>query len=96
MSICVRSYRKKVAEQVGEEVEHDICKDVNEEIHKEDGDAVRLFYEPNAKRYFHASVVMSYDEEAMQPEVKDSNLKNLIYDWNSILRDPERERIANI
>lgn len=39
---------------------------------------------------------MSYDEEAMQPEVEDSNLKNLIYDWNSILRDPERERIANI
>lgn len=50
------TYRKKVAEQVGEEVEHDICKDVNEEIHKEDGDAVRLFYEPNAKRYFHATM----------------------------------------
>lgn len=50
------TYRKKVAEQVGEEVEHDICKDVNEEIHKENGDAVRLFYEPNAKRYFHATM----------------------------------------
>lgn len=49
-------YRKKVAEQVGEEVEHDICKDVNEELHKEDGDEVRLFYEPNAKRYFHATM----------------------------------------
>ena len=46
--------------------------------------------------YKTGSVVMSYDEEVMQPEVKDSNLKNLIYDWNSILRDPERERIANI
>ena len=46
--------------------------------------------------YKTGSVVMSYDEEAMQPEVEDSNLKNLIYDWNSILRDPERERIANI
>lgn len=46
--------------------------------------------------YKTGSVVMSYDEEAMQPEVKDSNLKNFIYDWNSILRDPERERIANI
>lgn len=50
------NYRKKVAEQVGEEMEHDICKDVNEEVHKEDGDAVRLFYEPNAKRYFHATM----------------------------------------
>ena len=50
------TYRKKVAEQVGEEVEHDICKDVNEEKHKENGDAVRLFYEPNAKRYFHATM----------------------------------------
>ena len=46
--------------------------------------------------YKTGSVVISYDEEAMQPEVKDSNLKNFIYDWNSILRDPERERIANI
>lgn len=50
------NYRKKVAEQIGEGEEHDICKEVNEEVHKENGDVVRLFYEPNAKKYFHATM----------------------------------------
>lgn len=50
------AYRKKVAERVGEEEEHDICKEVNEEAKDTNGDAIRLFYEPNSKRYFHATL----------------------------------------
>lgn len=42
------------------------------------------------------SVTMSYDAETMQPEIDDSNLKRFISEWDSILRDPEAERIANI
>lgn len=50
------AYRKKVAEQVGEEMERDICKEATEEKKTTDGDTVRLFYEPNAKKYFHATM----------------------------------------
>ncbi len=50
------NYRKKVAEQVGEEAEKDICKETQKEVQTVDGDVVRLFYEPNAKKYFHATL----------------------------------------
>lgn len=50
------NYRKKVAEQVGEEAEKDICKETQKEVQTIDGDVVRLFYEPNAKKYFHATL----------------------------------------
>lgn len=50
------AYRRKVAEQVGREVEQDIHKDVGKETPKENGDVVHLFYEPNAKKYFHATM----------------------------------------
>ncbi len=42
------------------------------------------------------NVTIKYNSETMQPEANDSDLKSLIYDWDSILRDPEKERIANI
>lgn len=42
------------------------------------------------------SVLMSYIAESMQPTVDDSELKQLIKDWDSILRDPKRERLADI
>lgn len=42
------------------------------------------------------SVIVQYDEETMNPIADDHDLRKLIRDWDSILRDPERERIANI
>ena len=42
------------------------------------------------------AVLMTYNEHSMQGVIDDSDLKQLIKDWDSILRDPERERIANI
>ena len=42
------------------------------------------------------SVIVQYDEETMSPIADDHGLRKLIRDWDSILRDPERERIANI
>ena len=39
---------------------------------------------------------MTYNAYSMQGVIDDSNLKQLIAEWDSILRDPERERIANI
>lgn len=42
------------------------------------------------------AVLMTYNEHNMQGVIDDSDLKQLIKDWDSILRDPERERIANI
>lgn len=50
------TYRKKVAEQVGEEVENDISKEAKKEVQTIDGDVVRLFYEPNSKKYYHATL----------------------------------------
>ena len=50
------NYRKKVAEQVGAAAENDICKESQKEVQSVDGDVVRLFYEPNAKKYFHATM----------------------------------------
>ena len=50
------NYRKKVAEQVGAAAENDICKETQKEVQSVDGDVVRLFYEPNAKKYFHATM----------------------------------------
>ena len=50
------AYRRKVAEQVGREVEQNIHKDVGKETPKENGDVVHLLYEPNAKKYFHATM----------------------------------------
>lgn len=51
------AYRKKVAEQVGEEIEKDIHKEtLSDVVHDKDGDVVRLFYEPNAKKYYHATM----------------------------------------
>lgn len=42
------------------------------------------------------AVLMTYNEHSMQGVIDDSDLKQLIKDWDSILRDPEAERIANI
>lgn len=42
------------------------------------------------------SVIVQYDEETMTPIADDHGLRKLIRDWDSILRDPEKERIANI
>lgn len=42
------------------------------------------------------SVVMSYDTETMKPVVDDSDLKHFIKEWDSILRDHEIERIADL
>ena len=42
------------------------------------------------------SVIVQYHEETMNPIADDHGLRKLIRDWDSILRDPERERIANI
>lgn len=41
-------------------------------------------------------VVLNYDEETMTPLVDDRGLRSIIMKWDSILRDPEAERIANI
>lgn len=43
-----------------------------------------------------SSVIVQYDEETMSPIADDHGLRKLIRDWDSILRDPEKERIANI
>lgn len=41
-------------------------------------------------------VILQYDEETMNPIADDLGLRKLIRNWDSILRDPEIERIANI
>ena len=41
-------------------------------------------------------VILQYDETTMTPLVDDRGLRSLIRKWDSILRDPEAERIANI
>lgn len=38
------------------------------------------------------SVLMTYIKDDMQSLVDDSELKNLIEEWDSILRDPEKEK----
>lgn len=43
------NYRKKVAEQVGEEMEHEIHRKVEEVPLDKNNDAVKLFYEPYTK-----------------------------------------------
>lgn len=42
------------------------------------------------------SVLLDYDEETMTPLADDRGLRLLMGDWNCILRDPDRERLANI
>ncbi len=42
------------------------------------------------------SVILQYNEATMTPVVDDRDLQSLIRKWDSILRDPEAERIANI
>ena len=42
------------------------------------------------------SVIVQYDEETMNPIADDHGLRKLIRDWDSILRDPDRERLADI
>lgn len=41
-------------------------------------------------------VILQYDEKTLTPLVDDHGLRNLIGNWDAILRDPEGERIANI
>lgn len=38
------------------------------------------------------TVLMTYNEDSMQGVIDDSNLKQLIKEWDSILRDPEKEK----
>lgn len=59
------NYRKKVAEQVGEEMEHDIHRKVEEIPLDKNGDAVKLFYEPYTKRYFNATMTQAYEAAYM-------------------------------
>lgn len=42
------------------------------------------------------SVIVQYDEETMNPIADDHGLRKLIRDWDSILRDPDRERLADM
>lgn len=42
------------------------------------------------------SVILQYDETTMTPLADDRGLRSLVRKWDSILRDPEAERIANI
>ena len=54
-----QEYRQKVVENIGIEKEAEIHKSAVEEIKNptsKDGDAIRLFYEPWTKRYFHATM----------------------------------------
>ena len=41
-------------------------------------------------------IEMQYDDETMNPIADDHGLRKLIRDWDSILRDPDRERLADI
>lgn len=41
-------------------------------------------------------VMLQYDETTMTPLVDDRGFRSLVRKWDSILRDPEAERIANI
>ncbi len=41
-------------------------------------------------------VILQYDEKTLTPLVDDHDLRNLIGNWDAILRDPEGERIADI
>lgn len=50
------AYRKKVAEEVGKEREREIHKAVLEENRNEDGELIRLFYDPNLEKYYHATM----------------------------------------
>ena len=59
------AYRKKVAEQVGEEMEHDIHRKVEEMPLDKNGDAIKLFYEPYTKRYFNATMAQVYEAAYM-------------------------------
>lgn len=42
------------------------------------------------------SVLVDYDEETMNPIADDHGLRKIMNEWNSILRDPDRERLADI
>lgn len=55
------AYRKKVAEQVGEEIEKDIHRKVEQLPLDRNGDTVRLFYEPLTGRYFNATMAQAYE-----------------------------------
>lgn len=83
------TYRKKVAEQIGEEEEHDICRDVQEDIHKDDGDVVRLFYEPNAKKYFHATMAQVIEAAYMFNRALTIDGGVSLNDWYSFLKTDE-------
>lgn len=55
------TYRRKVAEQVGEEIEKDIHHKVEQLPLDRNGDTVRLFYEPLTGRYFNATMAQAYE-----------------------------------
>ena len=59
------AYRKKVAEQYGEEAEHEIHRQVEQGPRAEDGDAIRLFYELYTNRYFNATLAQVYEAAYM-------------------------------
>ncbi len=59
------AYRRKVAEQLGKEVEWDIHKDAGKEISKEGSDAEHLCYEPLTNRYFKATMAQIYEAAYM-------------------------------
>lgn len=42
------------------------------------------------------SVIVQYDEETMSPMADDYGLRKLVGNWDSILRNSEREKMADI
>ena len=54
------AYRRKVAEQVGEEAEKDIHRQVEAVPHADNGDVEHLCYEPHTNRYFKATMAQVY------------------------------------
>ena len=59
------TYRKKVAEQVGEETEKDIHRQVETMPRADNGDVEHLCYEPLTNRYFNATMAQLYEAAYM-------------------------------
>ena len=59
------AYRRKVAEQVGEETEKDIHQQVETTPRADNGDVEHLCYEPHTNRYFKATMAQVYEAAYM-------------------------------
>ena len=83
------AYRRKVAEQLGEEAEKDIHKEAAGEKRDETGDVVHLFYEPNAKRYFHATWAQVIEAAYAFNRALSTDGGVSLNDWYSFLKTDE-------